>query len=52
DSWPQKFDYSNAVKDWGYRPLYNLPTLCEVMFQSLMPKYKNRKDQILEEVKE
>ncbi|KAH9524173.1 hypothetical protein Btru_053731 [Bulinus truncatus] len=48
DSWPQKFDYSNAVMDWSYRPLYNLPTMCEVMFQSLMPKYKTRREKILE----
>ncbi|CAL1548890.1 unnamed protein product [Lymnaea stagnalis] len=52
DSWPQKFDYSTAVKDWGYRPLYNMSAMCEVMVQSLLPKYTIRRNQTLEEVKE
>lgn len=42
DSWPQSFDASNAVRDWNFRPLYDLPSLCEVMIQSLMTRYKPR----------
>ncbi|BFY99864.1 hypothetical protein BsWGS_02904 [Bradybaena similaris] len=42
DSWPQRFDFSNAVKDWGYHPLYNMSAVCEIMIQSLLPRYKKR----------
>ncbi|XP_012944773.1 L-threonine 3-dehydrogenase, mitochondrial [Aplysia californica] len=40
DSWPQKFDFSNASNDWGYRPLYDMRGMCEVMMEALMQVYK------------
>lgn len=51
DSWPQRFSYQSAEQDWGYRPLYDLSGMCEIMIQSLLPKYK-KAGRVKEEVKE
>lgn len=41
DSWPMQFDDSNARKDWGWRHEYDTERLCQVMFDALIPKYRN-----------
>lgn len=38
DSWPQRFDDSNARKDWGWSHHYDLADLCNVMFKLLKPQ--------------
>jgi len=42
DSWPQVFDYSEACKDWGYNPSYNMRSMCSLMIEQLWPLYKPR----------
>ncbi len=34
-SWPQSIDDSNAVKDWGWSPDYNLSELTNIMLRNL-----------------
>lgn len=41
DQWPQVFDDSRARADWGWSHRYDLATMCETMFQHLLPKYSN-----------
>ncbi|KAL8558572.1 hypothetical protein ACOMHN_032505 [Nucella lapillus] len=41
DQWPQVFDDSNARKDWGWMPRYDLPTMCESLMKALVPKYNS-----------
>ncbi|KAL3222625.1 hypothetical protein MRX96_028404 [Rhipicephalus microplus] len=40
DSWPQVFDDSNARRDWGWKPTYDLAQMCKVMVDNLRPVYK------------
>jgi len=35
DTWPDKFDSTNARRDWGMSHYYDLPRLVEDMFESL-----------------
>ncbi|KAF2361247.1 NAD-dependent epimerase/dehydratase [Trinorchestia longiramus] len=35
DTWPKIFDDSEARKDWGWRHVYDLPSMCDVMFKKL-----------------
>lgn len=39
DQWPQVFDDSRARSEWGWNHRYDLATMCETMFQHLLPKY-------------
>lgn len=41
DQWPEVFDDSNARKDWGWMPRYDLATMCETMMKALLPKYNS-----------
>lgn len=41
DSWPQVFDDSEARKDWGWRPKYDLDKLVEFMVQDVQENYIN-----------
>ena len=50
DQWPQVFDDSMARRDWGWRPRFDLPTMCEAMMKALVPKY--RSNQSVDAVKE
>lgn len=40
DSWPQVFDDSNARRDWGWKPTYDLAQMCKVMVDNLRPIYQ------------
>lgn len=40
DSWPQVFDDSNARRDWGWKPSYNLEQMCKIMVDNLRLVYK------------
>ncbi|XP_041096637.1 L-threonine dehydrogenase 2 isoform X2 [Polyodon spathula] len=35
DSWPMRFDDSNARRDWGWKPSYSLPELVSDMLRSI-----------------
>ncbi|XP_061119056.1 L-threonine dehydrogenase 2 [Conger conger] len=35
DSWPMRFDDSNARRDWGWRPAYQLPELVTDMLEAI-----------------
>ncbi|KAG5266066.1 hypothetical protein AALO_G00249420 [Alosa alosa] len=41
DSWPVRFDDSNARRDWGWRPSYGLPELVTDMIYSICDKRAN-----------
>lgn len=41
DSWPVRFDDSNARRDWGWRPAYGLPELVTDMICSIRDKRTN-----------
>ena len=38
DSWPNSMDDSAAREEWGWRPDYDLPRMCEDMIEKLTPK--------------
>lgn len=38
DSWPESLDDSNARKDWGWKPEYDLPRMTEIMLQEIRKK--------------
>ncbi|MDQ3193998.1 MAG: NAD-dependent epimerase, partial [Bacteroidota bacterium] len=38
DSWPQSIDDSVAVKDWGWRPDYDLEKMTDIMISEIMKK--------------
>lgn len=38
ESWPQSIDDSQAQKDWGWKPLFNLEKLTNVMIKGLQEK--------------
>lgn len=40
DSWPQVFDDSNARRDWGWKPTYDLAQMCKVMVDNLRTVYQ------------
>jgi nucleoside-diphosphate-sugar epimerase len=40
DSWPDVLDDSNARKDWGWKPHYDLTKMTKTMLDILTPKYK------------
>lgn len=40
DSWPKSIDDSQARKDWGWRPKYNLNKMTKVMFNGLKIQLK------------
>lgn len=40
ESWPQSIDDSQAKKDWGWKPQYNLRKMTEVMYKGLQKKLK------------
>lgn len=40
DSWPRTIDDSQARKDWGWQPRYDLPAMTEVMLSELRRKLK------------
>uniref|UniRef100_A0A672NTK7 L-threonine 3-dehydrogenase, mitochondrial n=1 Tax=Sinocyclocheilus grahami TaxID=75366 RepID=A0A672NTK7_SINGR len=41
DSWPVRFDDSNARQDWGWKPAYDLPELVTDMLASIHEKNNN-----------
>ena len=40
DSWPKVIDDSDARKDWGWKPKYDLPAMTKDMFSHLSEKLK------------
>lgn len=34
-SWPERIDDTYARRDWGWQPRYDLPALCEAMWQAI-----------------
>lgn len=38
DSWPRSIDDSDARRDWGWQPRYDLPAMVEDMLHHLTPK--------------
>ncbi len=36
ESWPESIDDTLARRDWGWSPRYDLPTLCEAMWQAIL----------------
>lgn len=42
DSWPQSIDDTQATKDWGWQPKFNLKKLTEVMILEISKKLKNQ----------
>ncbi|WP_246109037.1 NAD-dependent epimerase/dehydratase family protein [Seonamhaeicola algicola] len=40
DSWPESIDDSEAKKDWGWQPKYNLSALTNIMLEKLKEHYK------------
>ncbi len=41
DSWPVRFDDSNARQDWGWKPAYDLSELVTDMLASICEKRTN-----------
>jgi nucleoside-diphosphate-sugar epimerase len=41
DSWPNSIDDSEARKDWGWQPAFNLDTMTRDMLKNLAPRYGN-----------
>ena len=41
DSWPQSIDDTEARKDWGWKPKYNLEKMASIMLENLQKKLKN-----------
>ncbi|XP_030643071.1 L-threonine dehydrogenase 2 [Chanos chanos] len=41
DSWPVRFDDSNARRDWGWQPAYGLPELVTDMLNTIREKRTN-----------
>lgn len=41
DSWPVRFDDSNARQDWGWKPEYGLSELVSDMLTSIREKRTN-----------
>ena len=42
DSWPRSLDDSNARKDWGWEPVFDLPKMTSDMIQKLTQKFEER----------
>lgn len=40
DSWPRSIDDSNARRDWGWNPQYNIHSMTKDMLAVLSEKYK------------
>lgn len=40
DSWPEVFDDSEARKDWGWKPKYDIDALVEDMVNSVKKTYQ------------
>jgi len=40
DSWPRSLDDSNARKDWGWNPKFNLDSMTADMLRALKERYK------------
>lgn len=41
DSWPVRFDDTNARRDWGWAPVYGLEELVVDMLRSIQEKRTN-----------
>lgn len=41
DSWPNKMDDSEATRQWGWRPEYDLPAMTEEMINTLSRRMEN-----------
>jgi nucleoside-diphosphate-sugar epimerase len=39
DSWPNSIDDSEARKDWGWKPAYDLDGMTKDMLKNLAPRY-------------
>ena len=40
DKWPMSIDDSEAKKDWGWKPKYDLKSMTSLMLEKLEEKYK------------
>ncbi len=40
ESWPQTIDDSSARKDWGWKPVFDLPKMTKTMYEGLLVKLK------------
>jgi threonine 3-dehydrogenase len=45
-SWPASIDDSEAKKDWGWQPKYNLSALVEIMMTEVRKQYSGLKDSL------
>lgn len=43
DTWPKRFDDSNARADWGWKHTMDLPQMCKAMFEFLDPSHQKQK---------
>ena len=43
DKWPKSIDYSEAQKDWGWKPRFNLKSMTSLMLKKLEEKYNTIK---------
>ncbi|KAK3091776.1 hypothetical protein FSP39_022555 [Pinctada imbricata] len=50
DSWPMRFDDSNARRDWGWKHHMEIDDLCRAMFDYLTPIYKDTSNKMKEQV--
>uniref|UniRef100_A0A0N5B115 L-threonine 3-dehydrogenase, mitochondrial n=1 Tax=Syphacia muris TaxID=451379 RepID=A0A0N5B115_9BILA len=41
ESWPESLDDSNARKDWGWKPMYDLQATAEIMFELIEKQLKS-----------
>lgn len=40
ESWPESLDDTLARRDWGWAPRYDLPRLCQVMWDSILAEHE------------
>lgn len=43
DKWPKSIDDSEAQKDWGWKPRFNLKSMTSLMLEKLEEKYNTIK---------
>ncbi|KAL7647975.1 UNVERIFIED_CONTAM: hypothetical protein RMT77_001591 [Armadillidium vulgare] len=49
NTWPEVFDDTDARKDWGWQPKFDIKSMCETMFQNLRQQQQannNNRNQI------
>lgn len=45
DSWPQRFDDTNAIKDWGWKHEYDISKLTKIMLANINRNRQQLKSQ-------